>query len=402
MSFSRCSPTNCATRSRPFATPSISCAQRTRRAELQCARDIIERQLQQLTRLVDDLLDVSRITRGKIAIHMQPVDLASVVNAAVEGSRPLIDRCRHELIVALPPDPIQINVDPTRFTQVLLNLLNNAAKYTEPGGRISLTVELLDAGDGSTEPKTDHSPGRGADPPMSDSTFVIPPSYLHELVIRVKDTGIGIPREMLPRVFEMFTQLEYSLERSQGGLGIGLSLARRLIEMHEGTLTAHSEGPGQGSEFVVRLPVVLAADQSEDEDKPAAAASKNRILVVDDNRDSVESLAMLLRLTGHDVFTAADGVEAVRSAVALKPDLILLDIGLPKMNGYEAGQRIRAALGDEVILIALTGWGQDEDRRRSKAAGFDHHFTKPLRFDALEQFLAALNKSEAKLSQAAR
>jgi CheY-like chemotaxis protein len=197
---------------------------------------------------------------------------------------------------------------------------------------------------------------------------------------------------MLPRVFEMFTQLEYSLERSQGGLGIGLALARRLIEMHGGTLTAHSGGPGQGSEFVVRLPVVLAADPSDAETTTVAAATKIRILVVDDNRDSVESLAMLLRLTGHEVHTAGDGAEAVRSAVALKPDLILLDIGLPKMNGYEAARRIREALGDGVMLIALTGWGQDEDRRRSKEAGFDHHLTKPLQFDALQQLLAEMNK----------
>jgi CheY-like chemotaxis protein/two-component sensor histidine kinase len=328
--------------------------------ELQWARDVIDRQVQQMTRLVDDLLDVSRISRGKIELRKERVQLAAVVSSAVEASRPLIEKWDHELTVTLPPEPVYLEADPTRFAQVLLNLLNNAAKYTEQGGRIWLTA------------------GQEGE----------------HVVIRVRDTGIGIPREMLPRIFEMFTQVDRSLERSQSGLGIGLTLVQSLVEMHGGTVEAQSDGPGKGSEFVVRLSVAAEVRDRGGRGTPGgekvAAPAKCRILVVDDNRDSADSLAMLLRIMGNDVHTAHDGLEAVGAAAVFQPDVVLLDIGLPKLNGYEAGRRIREQQGKGVVLIALTGWGQEEDRRRSKEAGFDHHLTKPVELDALQKLLAGL------------
>jgi signal transduction histidine kinase/ActR/RegA family two-component response regulator len=327
--------------------------------QLQWSRDVIDRQLQQMTRLVDDLLDVSRITRGKIELRRQRVLLAEVVSSAVEACRPLLEKRSHELVVKVPAEPITLEADQARLAQVLSNLLNNAAKFSDVGGRIAITAE------------------RQGD----------------EVAIRVKDTGIGIPPEMLSHIFEMFTQVDRSLERSQGGLGIGLTLAKRLVELHGGEVEAHSDGAGQGSEFVVRLPVATASEGRE----PALAAGDGertgapagcRILVVDDNRDAVESLAMLLRLLGHQVETALDGLEAVEVASAFGPDVVLLDIGLPKLNGYEAGRRIRDERGEGIVLVALTGWGQEQDRRQSKEAGFDHHMTKPVDFDALKTLLA--------------
>jgi CheY-like chemotaxis protein len=311
-----------------------------------------------MTRLVDDLLDVSRITRGTIELRKSRVELATVLNNAVEASRPLVDALSHELIIDIPPEPILLDVDPTRLAQVLMNLLNNAAKYMEQGGRIRLSARREG----------------------------------HLLVIEVKDTGIGIPAEMLPRIFEMFTQVDRSLDRARGGLGIGLTLVQRLVELHGGTVEARSDGPGNGSEFIVRLPV--APSESP---KPAKATQvnenrsstpKRRILVVDDNQDSANSLAMLLRLMGNDVRTAYDGLEAVGAAAAFHPELILLDIGLPKLDGYEVARRIRHEHGNQVLLIALTGWGQEDDRRRSREAGFDQHLTKPVEVNALQSLLA--------------
>jgi PAS domain S-box-containing protein len=329
--------------------------------DLQWARDVIDRQVHQMTQLVDDLLDISRISGGKLVLRKERVALAAVVSNAVEGSRPLFEKWDHTLTVTLPPEPVLLEADPTRLTQILLNLLTNAAKYTEQGGRIWLTAERQG----------------------------------EEVVIRVKDTGIGITREMLPRVFEMFLQVDRSLERSQGGLGIGLNLVQRLVKLHGGSVTADSAGPGRGSEFVVRLPLAgkaagerpagSAGDGSPDEKAPTS-----RILVVDDNRDAADSLAMLLRMQGHEVHTAYDGLEAVGAATVLQPDVILLDIGLPKLNGHEAARRIRQERGPGVMLIALTGWGQEEDRRRSEEAGFDHHLTKPVELDALRQLLATV------------
>ena len=280
--------------------------------ELQWATEVIDRQVQQMTRLVDDLLDVSRITRGKIELRKERVELATVVNSAVEASRPLIEKWGHELTVTIPPQPIHLEADPTRLAQVLLNLLNNAAKYTDQGGRIWLTAE------------------RQGD----------------QVLIRVKDTGIGIPAEMLPRIFEMFTQVDRSLERSQGGLGIGLTLVQRLVEMHGGTRRGPQRRPRQGQR-VRRAPAGRRGGQAATARRGGMAARRSlrpptcRILVVDDNQDAADSLGMLLRMMGNEVHTAHDGLEAVGAAAAFQPDVVLLDIGLPKLNGYEAARRIR-------------------------------------------------------------
>jgi signal transduction histidine kinase/PAS domain-containing protein len=327
--------------------------------ELQWATDVIDRQVHQMTRLVDDLLDVSRITTGKIELRKERVELAVVVNSAVEASRPLIEKWGHGLTVTIPPQPIQIEVDPTRMAQVLSNLLNNAAKYMDQGGRI----------------------------------WVIAERQSGHVLIRVKDTGIGIPTETLLRIFDMFTQVDRSSERSEGGLGIGLTLVQRLVEMHGGTVEARSDGPEKGSEFVVRLAVAEVKDQKPQgaacEGEKGAAPTGRRILVVDDNRDAADSLGMLLRMMGNEVHTAHDGLEAIGAAAAFQPDMVLLDLGLPKLNGYEAARRIRAQDGGtDMVLVAVTGWGQEDDRRRSKEAGFDHHMTKPVEFDALQKLLA--------------
>jgi PAS domain S-box-containing protein len=327
--------------------------------ELRWAREVIDRQVQQMTRLVDDLLDVSRITRGKVELRKERIELAAVVESAVEASRPLIEKWGHELTIQIPPGPIQLEGDLTRLAQVLLNLLNNAAKYTDQGGHIWLTAER----------QTNH------------------------VVIRVKDSGIGIPAEMLPRIFEMFRQVDRSLERSEGGLGIGLNLVKRLVEMHGGNVEAHSVGPGKGSEFIVHLPMASQlkdrGPQPVSDDKRPTVSATHRILVVDDNRDSADSVAMLLSMKGNEVNTAHDGLEALQVVAAFQPDVVLLDIGLPKLNGYEVARRIREQPGGcNMMLIALTGWGQEEDRRRSKEAGFDHHLTKPIDFSVLHELLA--------------
>ena len=326
--------------------------------DVRTARDVIARQVTVMVRLIDDLLDVSRISRNKLDIRKQRVELAAVVESAVESSRPLIQQCGHELTVSLPPEPIHLDADPIRLAQVFLNLLNNAAKYTKRGGHIWLTAER-----------------EGSD-----------------AVVSVRDNGIGIPGDMLSRIFDMFTQVDRSLERSQGGLGIGLTLVRRLVEMHDGSIEARSNGPDEGSEFVVRLPLYIQPPQEPPprSDGPRAAAlSGCRILVVDDNKDSADSLGMLLRLKGNDIRTAHDGLEAVEVAETFHPELVLLDIGLPKLNGYEVARRIRQQpWGRDMILVALTGWGQDEDRRRSQEAGFNFHIVKPVELAALEKLLA--------------
>ena len=326
------------------------------------ARAMMERQLRQMVRLVDDLLDVSRITRNKLELRKERVELAAAVQSAVETSAPLFQESGHELSVSLPPEPVPLHADPTRLAQVLSNLLNNAAKYTEPGGRVWLTAER-----------------RGG-----------------EVVVSIRDTGIGIPAAMLPRIFEMFTQVDASLERTHGGLGIGLTLVRRLVELHGGTIQAASAGPGQGSEFTVRLPVLeepprdQAPQPAAARSAVAAAAARRRILVVDDNEDAAESLCLLLTLSGNDVHCAHDGLEAVELAVELRPDIVLLDVGLPKLNGYDAARRIREHLGDGVVLIAVTGWGQEEDKRQAREAGFDLHQVKPLDPTLLQELLASL------------
>lgn len=329
-------------------------------AEVEAIRALIDRQVRQLVRLVDDLLDTSRIRRGKIRLCMARVDVAQVVSTAVETSLPLIEDRGHELTVTLPETPLAVHGDAARLAQVLSNLLNNAAKYTETGGRIDLVAERLEG----------------------------------EVCLRVRDTGIGIAPEMLPRVFDLFMQAERSPDRAQGGLGVGLTLVRHLVEMHGGSIEARSAGLGQGTEMVLRLP---SLPQAAAEEAPAAAAVQRprspaaaplKILIVDDNRDSTESLAVLMRLSGHEVRTAYDGLAALREVRTFLPDVVLLDIGLPKVDGYEVARRLRrepARAG--MTLLAVTGYGQEEDRRLSREAGFDHHLVKPVDLETLRGLL---------------
>ncbi len=322
------------------------------------ATGIVERQVDQMVRLVDDLLDVSRISRGKIELRKQRIDLASIVKQAVEDTRPLVTSMGHELTVTMPPEPVYLNADRTRLIQVLGNLLNNACKFTDMGGRISLAVEVV-----------------GGD-----------------VVISVRDNGIGIAAAELPSIFEMFVQADTSMERSVSGLGIGLALVKNMVEMHGGTVEVHSDGLGRGSTFVVRMaimespalaPALGAVDGGPD------LATAQRILVVDDNVDAALMLERLLQLNGKQTRVAHSGPDALEVAEQFRPHLILLDIGLPKLNGYEVCRRIRRQpWGKDMVVIALTGWGQEEDRKRSKEAGFNAHFVKPLEREALMLVLA--------------
>jgi PAS domain S-box-containing protein len=327
-------------------------------AEMRWTRDVIERQVRQMTRLVDDLLDVARITRGRIDLRRERVALGTVVHGALEAARPFIETSGHELALTLPPMPLWLDADPTRLTQVLLNLLNNAAKYTPRGGRIEVTALVEDG----------------------------------QAVVRVHDNGIGIASMHLASVFEMFSQVVPALDRAQGGLGIGLSLARGLVELHGGTLSAESAGPGRGSTFTLRLPLaeVQPGAPAASADTPDARALPLRVLVVDDNTDAADSLALMLRLNGHEVETANDGPAALQAAPRFGPDVVLLDIGMPGMNGYEVAVRLRDQVaGQRALLVALTGWGQDDDRRRAMDAGFDHHLTKPVDLGHLNLVLHA-------------
>jgi PAS domain S-box-containing protein len=328
--------------------------------DLKWARDVIERQVQHLTRLVDELLDVSRISRGKITLQKERLKLAQVVADAVEIARPHIEARRHKLTVLQPPEPVWLEGDATRLAQVLANLLNNAAKYTERGGHIWLTVE------------------QGGP----------------EALVRVRDTGVGIAPEMLPLVFDLFTQADRSLHRSQGGLGIGLTLVRHLVEMHGGEVRAFSHGLGRGSEFVIRLPVLPGISESGETPEQSAPAPvappPRRILIADDNEDFAELTARLLRRRGgHEVKVVYDGPAALEAAPTFRPEAAFLDIGLPGINGYELAQRLRQLPGlEKALLVALTGYGQEEDRRRALAVGFDDHLTKPVGFDRLQRLLA--------------
>ncbi len=327
-------------------------------------RSMMERQLTQMTRLVDDLLDVSRINSGKLELKREPVPLAAVLNSAIETSRPLIEQMRHQLTVNLPKHSVLVEADLTRLAQVFLNLLNNAAKYSDHGGHIWLTAER-----------------EGSD-----------------VVVSVKDTGIGIASDQLPGLFDMFSQLHHSLEKARGGLGIGLTLVKRLVEMHGGMIEARSDGPGKGSEFIVRLPLVVEASipRKEIAGKYRELKSSNRILVVDDNRDSADTLSMMLEIMGNETYTAYDGEEAVVAAANFRPNVILLDLGLPKLSGYEACRRIRKGIGgEELIVIAQTGWGKEDDRQRTYEAGFDHHMVKPVDPRALMELLAGLRRTRA-------
>ena len=321
------------------------------------AREVMERQLGHMVRLIDDLLDMGRITHGKLELRRERVQLAPIISQAIETSRPMLDRAGHQLTLALPPQPVFLEADPIRLAQVFCNLLNNACKFTESGGQISLTAE-----------------GKG-----------------DEVVIFVKDTGVGIAPDKIDAIFEMFSQVDRTLERSHGGLGIGLSLAKRLVELHGGRIGVRSDGVGKGSEFSVRLPVVAqpptAVAGPSEKMKPKGI---RRVLVVDDNRDSADSLAMLLKLTGYETRTAYDGQEAVESGARFHPDVILLDIGMPKLNGYAACRSIRESpWGRSAVIIAMTGWGQDEDKRKSREAGFDAHVVKPVNNTELMRLLGS-------------
>jgi len=360
--------------------------------QLAWSRDVIERQVAHLSRLVDDLLDVSRITRGKINLTKESLDVNSLIARAVETTHPLIAERAHDLVVEVPDEPVRVLGDPTRLTQALGNVLSNAAKYTDRGGRIAIAVRL----DGA------------------------------EVAIRVRDTGEGIPADLLPVIFNLFTQLDRTSGHAQGGLGIGLALVRRLVEMHGGSVTAHSDGVGKGSEFVIRLPVQVETEVPVDgasvEHRPVSAARlptgepvpvlngfqssslgpsvevgdpvKRRILLADDNSDALESLATLLELGGHEVVTASNGALALECAERHRPEVVLLDIGMPMLDGYEVARRIRVQpWGQKITLVALTGWGQDSDRRRSREAGFDSHLVKPLDMDKLTELLEKLPPS---------
>jgi PAS domain S-box-containing protein len=334
-------------------------------ATVERSREMMERQVHHLVRLVDDLLDVSRVMRGKIELRKERVDLATVVARGVETVQPLIDAQRHELIVNLMPGSLPLDADPVRLAQVVGNLLTNAAKYTEANGRIWLTAQ----------------------------------KDKNEAVLRVRDTGIGIAPDMLPHIFELFMQVDHAATRSQGGLGIGLTLVKSLVEMHRGSIEAHSEGLGRGSEFVVRLPLVNEERQETDENEKRelpqipARSSGHRLMVVDDNRDAADSLALLLRLQGHEVRVANDGAAALEMVKVYQPEIVFLDIGMPGMDGYEVARRLRRTPGlENTILAALTGWGQQDDRRRTAEAGFDHHLVKPPESKAVDSLLALLPK----------
>jgi PAS domain S-box-containing protein len=328
------------------------------------ASRIMERQVGLMVRLVDDLLDISRITQGKVQLRKERVELAAVVQSPVEECRPLIEGQSHELTVSLPPDPIYLEADPTRLGQAFANLLRNAAKYTDKGGRIWLTAERQGG----------------------------------EVAVSVRDTGIGIAAEHLSHIFEMFSQVTPALDRTQGGLGIGLALVKGLVKLHGGSVEARSSGIGLGSEFTVRLPTVeapvRASSKPEDKGEKFPSRKKCRVLIADDLQDSVESLAIMLQMAGHDIQTAHDGLAAVQAAATFRPDVALLDIGMPKMNGYQAARHIREQeWGKNMVLVALTGWGQEEDKRRATEAGFDHHLTKPVAPSALEKLLAVFSRA---------
>jgi signal transduction histidine kinase len=331
---------------------------------LDAARDVLGRQIAHLVRLVDDLLDVSRITTGKISLRREPVDLAGVVARAVETALPQVTERRQRLTVSVPPEPLWVDGDPVRLAQVVANLLANAVKYTGEEGRIELAL------------------GRTAE--------AMTPTA--EAVLRVKDTGIGIAPKVLPRIFDLFSQGEQDLNRPEGGLGVGLALVRELVALHGGSVRVASAGPGEGTEFEVRIPMIAAPARAPagPAERPARTGTgARRVLVVDDNQDSAESLAALLEALGHEVHAAHDGRQALELA-RLAPDLVLLDIGMPGMSGHEVARRLRADTGlCDTVLIALTGYGTDEDRRASREAGFDGHLVKPIDFDALERILAA-------------
>jgi len=327
--------------------------------ELEWAKEVVNRQVKHLARLIDDLLDVSRITRGKISLRRETVNLSPIVSSAVEAVRPLIEDRKHQLVVSLAAGGLQIDADPVRLEQILINLLTNAAKYTEAGGRITLSASV----DGD------------------------------QVVVSVQDTGLGIPAELMPRLFDLFVQGDRSIARSEGGLGIGLTLVKSLTELHGGKVTAESDGAGKGSLFTLRFPAsknVLAIRPSGGRSNlPRMARQHSRVLVVDDNVDTASGLARLLKLLGHEVEMAHDGEKAIERARALLPEVVLLDIGLPGMDGFEVVRQLRQEPCCRTsLIIAVSGYGQEEDRRKSEEAGFDHHLVKPIDLDSLLGLMA--------------
>jgi PAS domain S-box-containing protein len=331
---------------------------------LKRAVDTMERQLGQMVRLVDDLLDMNRITHDRLELRKGHVELAHVIEQAIEASRPLADAAGHDLRSIVPSEPIYLHADAARLEQVFANLLNNSCKYTNPGGKITITATR----DGK------------------------------DALVTVTDNGIGIPPDKLDSIFEIFTQVDESVERSQGGLGIGLTLVRRLVQMHGGTVEAKNLGDGVGSEFVVRLPASDATETAQVQAATDAHLRPHRILIVDDNEDTAASLAALLKITGHETYVAHDGLAALEAAETHRPEVMLLDIGLPVLNGYEVCRRVRQQpWGKDIVLIAQTGWGQDEDRSKSRAAGFDGHLVKPVDYGALMSLLSSLvaNRNES-------
>jgi signal transduction histidine kinase len=322
-------------------------------------QEVMERQMRHLVRLVDDLLDVSRITRDRLELRPEPVEMSKVIAAARETVQPLLDASGHAIVVDQPDEPILLYADPHRLSQVFANLLSNACKFSEPGSAI--TMRVAHSGDG--------------------------------IEVAVRDQGIGIAPDKIREIFEMFTQADSSLERARGGLGIGLSLARRLAEMHGGELTVRSDGPGHGSEFIVRLPVSMREDLGEPREQVQTAAPSQtgtplRVMVVDDNRDSADMLALSLKLMGHEVLTLYDPLDVVEAARSWRPNLAFLDVGMPVLNGFTLAQQLRAQAWPEgrgPRLVALTGWGQEEDRRRSEEAGFDEHLVKPADLETIER-----------------
>jgi CheY-like chemotaxis protein len=321
--------------------------------------EMVGRQVRQMVRLVDDLMDVSRITQGKLELRREALSLAEILSMAVETSMPAIEAGRHELTVSLPEETLMLDADKVRLTQVFGNMLNNAAKYTDRGGRIWIGAWR----DGA------------------------------QVVVSVRDTGIGIPAAKLPHVFEMFSQAHCDSVRGQVGLGIGLTMVRSLIELHGGSVEARSEGPGRGSEFIVRLPLAQGLGEAPhgEADGGEAPLEGRRVLVVDDNGDAAESLAMLLQAAGAEVRTAMNGPAGLEAARRFTPHAILLDLGMPGMDGFEVARRLRAEPGQErALLVALTGWGQEEDRRRTRDSGFDHHLTKPVDVDQLLDILGRI------------
>jgi PAS domain S-box-containing protein len=339
----------------------ISKAPGATEAQKRWSHDVIDRQVRHMSLLLDDLLDISRVTRGTLVLKPQPSDLAAMIDAAIETARPTIEAKHHKLSVEIPAEPVRCNADPLRMAQVLSNLLTNAAKYTDPAGQIRLIAARAP----------------------------------HEVIIRVLDNGIGVAPEALPRLFEMFTQIPSARDRSDGGLGIGLALTKALVELHGGSIEAHSGGLGCGSEFVVRLPcdeIVPVRSEPSTAAKQTQASPKRRVLVADDNRDAAETLAALLRIEGHEVLTVHDGPSVLSVLGSFNPDIALLDIGMPGLTGYDLARQIRSEYqaSHPLRLVAITGWGQESDKAQAWASGFDAHLTKPVDLSRLLQLLAAL------------